>query len=73
MSKKSLHIKASKEFEQEFALLGLQTPFKIKGNLMGSKANAQQETSKVKYLCSQLSQAESFFHSDLFNEMMKNI
>ena len=42
MSKKSLHIKASKGFEQEFALLGLQTPFKIKGNFLCSILNKLQ-------------------------------
>ena len=46
MSKKSLHIKASKGFEQEFALLGLQTPFKIKGNFLCSR----QILNKLQYI-----------------------
>ena len=34
--------KPSKGFEQQFASLGLQTPLKIKGNSIGSKATSQQ-------------------------------
>ena len=34
--------KPSKGFEQQFASLGLQTPLKIKGNLIDSKATSQQ-------------------------------
>ena len=54
--------KPSKGFEQQFASLGLQTPLKIKGNLVSSKANSQQapvhwlrEITKVK-----LSSAKTF-------------